>query len=71
MTGKAEETHKLYEATSDNADNGIRRRTLECLMEMGRAARPLTPLIQEAARDEDDSVRNLARAALAKLASDE
>ncbi|MFO0964688.1 MAG: HEAT repeat domain-containing protein [Gemmataceae bacterium] len=70
VTGKAEETLKLYGATIDNSDNAIRRRTLEYLLEMGPAARPLTPLIQEAGRDEDDGVRNLARAVLARLATE-
>lgn len=67
VTGEAEETLKLYESTIDNSDNDIRSRTLEHLTEMGEAARPLLPLIQEAARDEDDLVRNLARGLLAKL----
>lgn len=67
VTGKADETLKIFEATIDNSDNGIRRRTLEYLDEMGPAAAPLRALIQEAARDEDEGVRHMARLVLAKL----
>lgn len=69
VTGDAAETLKVYEVTIDNSDNGIRRRTLEFLEEMGPAAAPLLPLIQEAARDEDNGVRNQARNVLGKIKS--
>jgi len=66
-TEKAEESLKVYRATIDNSDNAIRGRTLEYLTEMGPAAAPLLPLIREAARDDNDWVRNLARGLLTKL----
>lgn len=67
VTGDPKESLKVFEATIDNADNAIRRRTLEYLEEMGPAAAPLLPLIQEAARDDDEGVRSQARRVLEKI----